>query len=144
MDSGARPDSASEAWVRNHFQWVVWKLAAYTRLRHRGCAACMHLRGATGKLAATRGAEAERIGATAVTAAEGAAGRDAAGTAIEQHAAAAAADPAAAAVGAEDEQAATVAELAGAGEQQRRVGAKPCPGDCLLRWSEVMRQLRHR
>ena len=148
MDSGARPDSASEAWVRNHFQWVAWKLAAYTRLRHRGCTASVHLHGATGKVAATRGAEAERIGATAVTAAEGAAGRDAAAKAMEQHAAAAAADPAAAkaqsTAGAEAEQAATVKEAGGVGEQQRRVGAKPCSGDCLLRWSEVMRQLRHR
>lgn len=138
MESGAKADSVSEAWVRNHFQWVVWKLAAYTRLRHRGCAACMHLHGATGKLAATSGAEAERVGATAVTAAEGAAGRDAAAKTTEQDTAAA--DPAAAAVGAEVELAATV----GVSEQQRRVGTKPCPGDCLLCWSEVMRQLRHR
>ena len=27
--SGAEPNLASEAWVRNHLRWVLWKLAAY-------------------------------------------------------------------------------------------------------------------
>ena len=27
--SGAEPSLASEAWVRNHLRWVLWKLAAY-------------------------------------------------------------------------------------------------------------------
>ena len=26
---GAEPSLASEAWVRNHLRWVLWKLAAY-------------------------------------------------------------------------------------------------------------------
>lgn len=29
--AGAEPQHCSEAWVANHFRWVVWKLACYER-----------------------------------------------------------------------------------------------------------------
>ena len=29
--AGAEPQHCSEAWVANHFRWIVWKLACYER-----------------------------------------------------------------------------------------------------------------
>ena len=29
--AGAEPQYCSEAWVANHYRWVVWKLACYER-----------------------------------------------------------------------------------------------------------------
>ena len=28
-DAGASPRVATEAWISNHYRWVMWKLAAY-------------------------------------------------------------------------------------------------------------------
>ena len=30
-EAGAEPQHCSEAWVANHYRWVVWKLACYER-----------------------------------------------------------------------------------------------------------------
>ena len=30
-EAGAEPQHCSEAWVANHYRWVVWKLASYER-----------------------------------------------------------------------------------------------------------------
>ena len=32
LDAGACPKAASEAWVANHYRWIVWKLASHERM----------------------------------------------------------------------------------------------------------------
>ena len=39
--AGADTEHCSEAWVANHYRWIVWKLACYERRLPQQLAGCM-------------------------------------------------------------------------------------------------------
>ena len=77
--AGACPLAASEAWVANHYRWIVWKLAAHTRVLLANSPALPQRGGGGGALHLPLGVPAASVEA-AVDAAAGSCGEAAAGS----------------------------------------------------------------